>query len=118
MTPQYNQTGETTVHAIELLDRYAELTNRRAQIGLIDAESNEHRTIEGRIVTCVNALEGVTTEELESGAFKAEIAKTLRQRDELLAALEAFVTRAEQLNGIDTGPLATARAVIAKAKGA
>jgi Arc/MetJ family transcription regulator len=34
-----------------------------------------------RIVACVNALEGVTTEDLESGAFKAEIAATrIRKR--------------------------------------
>lgn len=34
---------------------------------------------------------------------------------ELLEALQAFVSRAERLNGIDTGPLSMARAAIAKA---
>lgn len=38
-----------------------------------------------RIVACWNALLGVSTEDLESGAFKKEIARTLAQRDELLA---------------------------------
>lgn len=40
-----------------------------------------------RIVACVNALEGVTTDDLESGAFKAEIARTLAQYGELLKAV-------------------------------
>lgn len=41
-------------------------------------------------------------------------ARLIAAAPELLEALKGFVQRAEQLNGIDTGPLAQARAAIAK----
>lgn len=44
-----------------------------------------------RLAACWNALDGVTTEELESGAFKEEIRLNLELRDELRAALQAMV---------------------------
>lgn len=44
-------------------------------------------------------------------------ARLIAAAPDLLAALEAFVARAKQLNGIDTGPVAQASAAIAKATG-
>ena len=49
-----------------------------------------------RIVACVNACAGISTENLEDNVPIKELARryneTLKQRDELLAALEQFAT--------------------------
>lgn len=37
-----------------------------------------------RIIACVNALEGVTTEELESGAYAAAIKQLIEESHEVL----------------------------------
>lgn len=41
-----------------------------------------------RIVACMNALEHVSTEQLESGEFRHTIEDLTKQRDELLVVLE------------------------------
>ena len=87
-----------------------------------------------RIVACVNACAGLPTEKLESsplGGVLNGVAGLIAQRDELLAALEAFTSAQDakrSASGNGAGPIAAAigdlviaeeraRAAIAKAKG-
>lgn len=90
-----------------------------------------------RIVACVNACEGIDTDWLEGGCtgwlnntreergqYQRERDAALRQRDELLAALEETLTAginwyetATKSDASELGFVVRARAAIAKAKG-
>lgn len=75
-----------------------------------------------RIVACVNALQGVPTEELErhhlghAGEVQFRIEMT-KQRDELLAAIEGLLSDGCVVMNCGNGVLHSARIAIAKAKG-
>ena len=67
-----------------------------------------------RIVACVNACAGITTEALERElaeehgfvrAFQREREKLIEQRDELLAALRDSLASLERANNIFNGPI-------------
>lgn len=71
------------------------------QISSFDGPQNEEQFSNvRRIVACVNACAGYTTEELEQATLDkrhrheiiADLVKSNKQRDELLAALEQFCT--------------------------
>ena len=82
------------------------------QIG-IEQEANPRR-----IVACVNACEGISTEQLECpGGNVAKVAGSLmKQRDELLAALTGLVDDLE-MRAVD-GVVPCGRSAYAKAKSA
>ena len=76
-----------------------------------------------RIVACVNACEGISTENLEENKPIIELARaynvSLRQRNDLLAALRSAVNDADAwgLADDECDWLSIARAAIAKATG-
>ena len=76
-----------------------------------------------RIVACVNACEGISAENLEENKPIIELARaynvSLRQRDDLLAALRSAVNDADGwgLADDECGWLPIARAAIARATG-
>jgi hypothetical protein len=84
--------------------------------------SEEGKANARRIVACVNALQGVPTEELErhhlghAGEVQFRIEMT-KQRDELFAALEGLLSDGCVVMNCGNGALHAARIAIAKAKG-
>lgn len=57
-----------------------------------------------RIVACVNACEGISTETLQQGNIADRVARPEQQRDALLAALEPFgYFRVEPFGWVDCG---------------
>lgn len=82
-----------------------------------------------RIVACVNACEGISTEQLESWLcmsrpilqsmkeLKSEADREAKQRDELLEALKDMVDLVELILPFDGPQQRKARAAIAKATG-
>ena len=74
-----------------------------------------------RVVACLNACEGISTENLEDNLMVKELARqyneAIRQRDELLAALEAALEEIAQHAGLGHQIDNFARKAIASVKG-
>ena len=84
-------------------------------------EEMERKANARRIVACVNACDGISTDELEeisrTGGMlgpREDVARTAKQRDELLEALEEMVRTFDKNHA---PALDVARAAIAKATG-
>ena len=69
-----------------------------------ETDEDELKANARRIVACVNACEGISTENLEDNLPVKDLARqyseAIRQRDELLAALEAVQAVANNSDGV------------------
>ena len=94
-------------------DRFHQIVDGNGQIVYVDNFTfGSHRTEESqantkRIIACVNACEGFTTEELEGANLHSdsmgllrEILAEKRRCDELLAALEGLLEDAEAIASV------------------
>ena len=93
-------------------------------LGFLDSGTPDEANAR-RIVACVNACEGITTDEIEhgdialirpgsQGSIKAERDRLASLNRELVEALEALVREVELVGLLDSPQLGDARAALAK----